>query len=507
MRARGLPFLLLVFTLALQAIAQPRFPGPRPTEDDAPAAAPCNPHALRGLLWWGTRRFMSVDELARYAGPILWFSPDEPSLGGADGDEIRHPEAFPFEPQGNRPVLYYQLTDVFARGEEADPFVRSPKYPGASLIDLRAVLALRLSYYAYFRTEEGLGAHPHDIEPAEFRLVVLRTEDVADRVGACAPDLLFLIATRVAAKAHGLVWFWNVLETDEQTFFPMHLLVEEGKHALATDKNGDGAFTPGYDVNIRINDAWGTRDIIRTGMLFTGGYQDWMTKRRRPEHRVLPPLPADSPLVAGLRRKTEDTKLAVYEVRPFPASARARDPKLRALMLTHERPGWPEIGRLNDADELGRFMREGGALKSLSISFYADGDVGFSLVFPLLIVAHVNDPMMGGYFLHRVILKDDDLRDFSWLVLYTPSASRWIDTYVAAGYEKDVADVGPGLTETHRDFVFETGLKFRANISKTPIRFLTFFTDYWGVRFGIKNRGFWTIDRLTYVFELGAGSF
>ena len=70
--------------------------------------------------------------------------------------------------------------------------------------------------------------------------------------------------TRVSAKAHGLVWFWNVLDSDDYAQFPMHLLVEEGKHALATDKNGDGVFTQGYDVNVRINDAWGTRDIIRT---------------------------------------------------------------------------------------------------------------------------------------------------------------------------------------------------------------------------------------------------
>ena len=36
------------------------------------------------------------------------------------------------------------------------------------------------------------------------------------------------------------------------------------RHGLATDKNGDGVFTPGYDVN----DAWCVRDIIRTGMLY-----------------------------------------------------------------------------------------------------------------------------------------------------------------------------------------------------------------------------------------------
>jgi hypothetical protein len=38
------------------------------------------------------------------------------------------------------------------------------------------------------------------------------------------------------------------------------------------------------------------------------------------------------------------------------------------------------------------------------------------------------------------------------------------------------------------------------------LRFLPF-TDFWGIRMGLKNRGFWDIERLTYVFEIGAGSF
>ena len=100
---------------------------------------------------------------------------------------------------------------------------------------------------------------------------------------------------RVTAEAHGLRWFYNVVETDRYTRFPMHLLVEEGKHGMCTDKNSDGYYTPGFDVNKRINDAWGLRDIIRGGALFTGDYKAWMSKVRRPEHRVFPPLPEDSP--------------------------------------------------------------------------------------------------------------------------------------------------------------------------------------------------------------------
>ena len=81
----------------------------------------------------------------------------------------------------------------------------------------------------------------------------------------------------------------------------MHLLVEEGKHGLATDKNGDGVFTKGYDANVRINDAWGTRDIIRTGRLFTGGYQGWMAKVRRPDGSRTNAGPSASPRANSAR--------------------------------------------------------------------------------------------------------------------------------------------------------------------------------------------------------------
>jgi hypothetical protein len=57
------------------------------------------------------------------------------------------------------------------------------------------------------------------------------------------------------------------------------------------------------------------------------------------------------------------------------------------------------------------------------------------------------------------------------------------------------------------DFVFETGLKFRVNVMHTPIKFLGTFTPYWGLRAGIKNRGAFDVNRLSYVLEFGAGSF
>jgi hypothetical protein len=490
--------LVLSFTSALAAQVSARPPG-----------AACSPESMPAAVWWGTDRYMTAHRLVSYAAPVIWFSWDEPSLGGAEGAAIRHPEPFLFDAPAEGPVLYYQITDIRVREEEEESaaFQRDEENVDDSRIDLRAVVGLDVSFYAYYQTEEGVGAHPHDIEPAAFRMIALRGSDLAEYVGDCPDDLYFLVITRSTGKAHGLVWFWNVLESDEGTRFPMHLFVEEGKHAFGTDKNGDGIFTPAYDVNVRVNDAWGIRDNMRSGTLFTGAYQPWMTKPRQPEHRVLPPLPDDSPLIDDLAARVDGVELATYEIRPFPAVEQAgSDAALRRLMENQAEPGWPAMGRVRDAEQLGQFMSDGAVLKSLSVSVYSDGDLGISFVFPLLVVAHVNDPMTGGYLLHRVYFKNHGLKDFGWMITYMPSASRWMDGYLGAGYESLTLTDVDGSTSRDHGFVLEAGLKFRANIAYSPLRFLPF-TDFWGVRVGVKNWGFWDIERLSYVLQIGAGSF
>jgi hypothetical protein len=323
----------------------------------------------------------------------------------------------------------------------------------------------------------------------------------------CAQPTYVIGVTRVQAKAHGLVWFWNVLDVDRYTQFPMHLMVEEGKHALATDKNGDGVFTKSYDVNRRVNDAWGTRDIIRSGLLFSGGYESWMTKVRRPEHRVFPPLPDDSPLQPQLKRRMRGGSFAVYELRSFPPlSFAGNDHQLQHLMSEKEIENWPAEHGISSTKNWGKAFEEGGVVKSLSIALRTDGSGGLVWSFPFFVVKHLEDPMMGGYILQRMYL-EHDWHTFGWTALYTPSASRWLDTYLSAGGEDEKYQDTSGNWVSNWDFVFETGIKFRVNINETPLKPLNFFTDYWGVRLGIKNRGFFDVNHISYVIEFGAGSF
>jgi hypothetical protein len=485
----------------------------------------CDFSEVSGAVWWGSNPEMTVQELASYVAPILWFSPDEPSLSGRHGPDLSLPEAFPFQ-EAQGPVVYYQLKEVLRNVLDdisADVVAYTPDSTdkGASVLNLARASLMRLEYYAYFAEEAGLGAHLHDVEPVEFKLGVAWSDgDYLKNQGyeeqQCDERHYVLLVTRVSGKAHGIEWFWNIVEVDDESRFPMTLLVEEGKHALATDKNGDGYFTPSYDVNVRINDAWGVRDIIRSGGLFAGGYQAWMTKVRHPRDRVFPPLPEDSPISRALaERHVEYTNgNAVYELRPLPptSEAAAYDAEqgphshLVGFITDKEVPDGPKQEDLTSVKQAFGWIESGALKRSLSIALYADGDLGFSWVFPFFIVKNLYVPMSGGYIMQRMYAKDDDLRDFGWMAMYTPSASRWIDTYFAAGVEWHTDSENDQLMK-RTDFVLETGLKFRAQIGHSPLKFLSVLTDFWGFRAGVKNYGFFDIDRLTYVFELGAGSF
>ena len=472
--------------------------------DQAPYNIPCSENNIQAIVWSGTKPRLTISNLAAYCGAILWFSPDEPLLAGAKGSEILIPEPFPFDESASTPVVYYRISTILVR-EDADGPAYTPHTTNKSLsiIDLHQVIGIELDYFFYYHTEEGMGSHEHDVESVHFTTQVWRRED-------CRDNPYNLVVTRVVGKAHGVHWFDNILEVDGQVRFPIHILVEEGKHASCPDKNGDGYFTPGYDVNRRVNDAWGARDVMSTGTLFTSDYRAWMTKLRRSEHQVFPPLPEDSPLRGAYSENgVYVPSNAIYTLRPFPSAQKA-DPGLRPFIAGKGDPNWPEEKPYTDLTRFQRWVAGAGSfVKSLSIAFRADGDLGISIIFPLFVIKHMQEPFTDGWLVNRIYFKDTDMRDFAWTVLYTRSASRWMEGYLSAGFEWDEEWEDITLPETlvsTRNFVLETGLKFRADLSTTPLRFLTKLTDFWGLRLGIKNTGFPNIDKLGYVIEIGAGS-
>jgi hypothetical protein len=462
----------------------------------------CDSKLVPAIVWTGNRRHMSFEELAAYCGPVLWFSPDEPGLNESVGKDIRIPEAFPFEEAPDAPVVHYRVRRVLVRDdEEAEGAIQEgAEGRGSNMIDLQKVVAINLDYFFYYSSEEGLGGHEHDVESVEMKVLIWRRDD-------CEGCTFHMVVTRVNAKAHGLLWYDNTIEVDEYTRFPMHILVEEGKHASCTDKNADGYFTPGFDVSERPNDAWGVRDVMRTGALFTAGWEAWMAKVRRDEHRIFPPLPDDSPHRDQFKENgvfAPDN--AIYELRPFPTAEKA-EPDLVHFIADKGDPDWPEIQPDTDFQRFGDFFKGDSFVKSLAIAYRYDGQGGLSFTFPLFVVRNFEDALTGGFLVNRMYLRDKNLRDFAWTILFTRSASRWMDGYFSAGYEWDVIDLpGEEGTRNENDFVLETGIKFRGNVSHSAFKFLGKITDFWGLRLGVKNKGFWQIDNFSYVVEIGAGT-
>ena len=489
--------------------------GAMPTAEAAPGSAPPDADCCRheelaeeyGVIWTGMDQTMTIERLAAYAAPVLWLSPDEPLLklrrkqGMARGKEIALPEPFPFEADSGGPVVYYRVRRILQRVDEpgAGAYVENPDLRGQSVVDLAKIDGIDLDFFFYYSMDFGGGAHPHDVEYIETRLAVARGPSCQE-----CPWVLGLM--RVTGKAHGIQWYDNTLDVDGATSLPAHILVEEGKHASCTDRNADGYYTPGFDVTERVNDAWGVRDTLGTGTFFTGHYQSWMTKVRNEDTRVFPPLPEDSPLREPYTRDGQYAPdNAVYVLRPYPRPEAAA-PDLKPYIADKGDPSWPEVVPDTDAERFETWLRDESFAKSWALSFRADGDLGVSLAFPLLIVKNVQDPLGGGWLVNRVYLKDK-LRDFGWLLHYTSSASRWVDGYFAAGWERDVVDVAEGGTRARNLFVTETGVKLRVNIHHTPLKFLAKLgTDFWGLRVGIRTVDIWDFDQIGYVVELGAGS-
>jgi len=463
---------------------------------------------LRGLVYKGTKRQMTLQEFASYLAPVFWLSPDEPTAANKRGPDLRVPAALPFESQPESPVIYYQFNGLGELPNAAGPgFIANPSDPSQAMLDLGNITAVHLKYIAYFPFEAGVGEHLHDVEPTEFRVLVGAANGPLAREFNiyCDEEVYVILVVRVTGEAHGNRWYYNVLDVDAETFLPIHVLVEEGKHGTATDRNADGYFTPGYDVSIRPNDAWGVRDTIRGGTLFTGKFEAWMAKVRRPEHRILPPLPADSTLRQHLLDDGADPDVnAVYELRPFPSSELAVDDELlRHKMHEKEVPGWPAVERPDTLlAPVEQFFAEGLKLRPYSVSMRYDGDTGISVAFPFFFVKNLNEPLSGGYIVHRVYAQGDNLHNWGWLFMYTPSASRWFDQYFAGGMETHRIRQEDGSLKRERDFVLETGVKFRF---RAPNKAFSWMTNFWGFRAGIKNVGAFDITNLTYVIEIGAG--
>ena len=457
-------------------------------------------------IWKGSDPKMKISDLVAYCAPIFWFSPDEPELRNKSGKDIRIPTYFPFENKCDSPVVYYQVTDILTLDNpKATPYIKDYTNSDNSIFNLKDITAIYICYSHFYKYESGLGSHKYDTEQAQFQFFVDRSKDSLGR------DEFEIYFIRATGKAHALAWFDNIYEIDTdhpdyEISLPFNISVEEGKHASCTDMNADGYYTPGYDVNVRMNDAWGVRDVIRSGNLFSPGFESYMAKVRTPEYRVLPPLPEDSPLrdknsVDGVYSPDN----AIYQLRPMPSPDKAFNYVLKHDMSSYYYGEKIDITTQASEDSFINWFTDENAINSFALSFRYDEVPGVILSFPLLIVKNVEAPLVGGWLVNRIYYQNYELGTIGYNILYTPSASRFLDPYFSVGADFTKYRQDSVTTYVQTDFAFETGIKIRGNVSYSPLKFLSFISPFWGLRLGIKNKGFPSIDHLNYIFEVGAG--
>jgi hypothetical protein len=456
---------------------QPRCSCPDPYADQTPT----------GVIWQDQGPPPDLPTLARLLAPVLWFSSDEPLLV-LRARSASIPMPHPCDEPSHGAIVYYQATRIVLRGDE--------QVVGTGEDDPRffeKVDHFVLKYFFYYDEDHGLRPHRHDLEAVELLVHLEHTREGCYRVRI----------ERVEGHAHGLRWYSNILRVQRDTVFPLVVLVEEGKHASVPDRNGDGVYTPGYDVNTRVNDAWGLRDVLGSSILLGARYTASMSKPRDPSFRLFPP---EDVAVCGSERRRSNggfgDHLGRYTVRA------ATDVPQCTIADT-------------DADFLHsamRYHRFGAAWPAAQY----ESDFASELLDPenaFRWISAVNARLESNVVGVTVQGPGLDLREF-WVVprahvrrgwaldaLITPSASRWADWYVAAGVERLRANAAGADTVTvSHTFASEIGVKLRAAV-RGRSRWALLGYQFGGVRLGVRASGFSHLRQPRLIVEVGAGAF
>ena len=260
-------------------------------------------------VWAGCQEARTTyGELAQRVAPVLWFSPDEPLLNpdpkqqdvplrSLRGATIPAPipalntapmiggssNGQPAQPMAGQTV-YYRIRLLRVKdGVNQAPFRMAPGAHDRT-VPLDQVTSIYIRFFFYYPSDVGFGSHTHDLESVEMTLDV--SEDKYKP--GCYEVRLF----RVSGAAHGVGWYTNTLNiydtSGDPILLPPVVLVEEGKHATVPDRNGDGVYNPGYDVNVNPNDAWGIRDGLRNNRQTGTSYNAESAKPRHKMHRLFP---------------------------------------------------------------------------------------------------------------------------------------------------------------------------------------------------------------------------
>jgi hypothetical protein len=463
-----------------------------PAAGDGQSACACPdpfaPGTPPGIVWRGPSPGPGLPALARLLAPVLWYSSDEPLIVLRPDARLPHPH--PCDETAHAPVVYYQVGEIVLRGSE--------RVSGTGEADTRffeKVDHFALTFYFYYDEDVGLSPHAHDLEAVTLSVYLESSPD----------GCLQVRVRRVKGHAHGLDWYSNILDVERDTVFPVTVLVEEGKHASVPDRNADGVYTPGYDVNARVNDAWGLRDVLGSSVLLGARYTASMSKPRDDRFRLMPP---DDPPVCTRRPHTVARG----------AEALGRYVLRHAAAVPVCRPAGPEADRLRSMMRYHRFgtewppsQHESDLARELSdpenaIRWISAVNVRFESSRLTAVVQGPGIDMREAWVVPRLVT---GYRAWGVDALVTPSASRWADWYVAAGYERGsparVSDE-PGTAPPRNGFAGEVGLKFRVTVTGKA-RWALLGYSFGGVRVGVRASGFTRLRDPRFIVELGAGAF
>jgi hypothetical protein len=483
-----------------------------------------------GVVWCGSGHDLPFNVLAERSAPILWFSSDEQLLEKKykipqpipcdSHSALAKPSDLPCkrgdycgEPLNNKSaVVYYQIRRIIKEQASTEaPFV------GKNL-KLDRIEKLTMKYYFYYCVDCGFGGHRHDLENIELEILIEKEKN--------GPRYRARVA-EVIGSAHGVHWYNNRLKVKDDTVFPITILVEEGKHASAPDNDGGGTYEHRTDINKRVRDAWGLRDTLtlREWVPLFPYYLKRHTNQNRPKklkNRVGSKAQIEShPDIwanyrVEIRQPGTDQKVdlkqpeEVYELRELGSDCTAE--KVRetgnsgkfdlAGALERRRAGKdPAVAKpsskivrtirssflMEEDDNLPENLWE----KALQFSYRYDGSHGFSLT-PTLPMGF----LFRGYLIPRAHFSGftNGSRRYGLDYLFTPSASRWVDFYVAGGIEW--YRERPGRPFKYGP-AWEGGIKFRFPISIKKKLFV-------GVRVGLRTS---PARKLSPVIEPGGGLF
>ena len=478
--------------------------------------------------------------LAQLMAPVYWFSPDEPLLIDSDGNrsistvaipaELPSPRSRAVQDRPQQRIVYYRISRLRVRDgvtqEERKSLERGPGI-GGQIIQFDRISFLHIRYMSYYPRDVGIGQHPHDLE-----IVEVEFEIVPEIMGTL--QCYSVRVSRIAGAAHGSDWYSNVLDVAsgaDDVVLPPHILVEEGKHASAPDRNADGWFTPGYDATLNANDAWGVRDTIRERSLRSRLYDPAQAKDRCSNPQIsmsiqntqsifavseAPRSVRENPAVtycffdhhesadrnsyylveagAGISAEYCDD-LQVAKLPPdqhqlqvllgkwnFCDKTIVRKKKGRLSWIADHMLAGPEgPGEATRRDRLTLAYRLAGGNGQVSRQMFSIVP-GFGVR-----VSTIG----GGWIVPRLSIGNDK----QWTVdaLYTPSGARIVDWYVAAGYERWNGPAGDCVVE-------EIGFKVRF-----PSGFLSPVNSLVGMRFGYRGNLHSRVAGGRFVFEVGLG--